>query len=52
VGAGSAPAPSGPPGAGRFAGPPATVAESTLPEVPAKVTVPPASMTVYEFNVK
>jgi alpha-N-arabinofuranosidase len=50
--AGAAPAASAPPGMGRFGGPPAAVAESTLPQLPAKVTLPPASMTVYEFDVK
>ncbi len=50
--AGAASAPSDPPGVGRFGGPPATVAESTLPGPPRVVTVPPASMTVYEFGVK
>ena len=46
----AAPPPPGP--AGRFFGPPATVAESTLPEVPARISVPPASMTVIEFDVR
>jgi alpha-N-arabinofuranosidase len=50
--AGAAPAPASPPGMGRFAGPPATVAETTLPAVPGKVTLPPASMTVYVFAVR
>ncbi len=51
-------APAGPPppppapGMGRFGGPPATVARSTLPQLPATITVPPASMTVYRFEVK
>jgi alpha-L-arabinofuranosidase len=49
--AGAAPAPAAP-GMGRFGGPPATVAESTLPEVPRMITVPPASLTVYEFEVR
>jgi len=40
------------PGMGRFGGPPATVAHSTLPQAPGRVTVPPASMTVYRFAVK
>jgi alpha-N-arabinofuranosidase len=48
----AAPTPPAPPGMGRFFGPPATIAESTLPEAPARVTVPAASMTVYEFDVK
>ena len=50
--AGAAPAPAAPPGMGRFGGPPVTVAESALPQAPGKVTLPPASMTVYEFAVK
>jgi alpha-N-arabinofuranosidase len=51
-------APAGPlptppaPGMGRFGGPPATVATSTLPLVPSRLAVPPASMTVYQFNVR
>jgi len=40
------------PGMGRFGGPPATVAHSTLPQVPGRVTVPPASMTLYQFGVR
>ena len=39
-------------GMGRFGGPPATVAESTLPQAPRRITVPPTSMTVYEFEVR
>lgn len=47
------PAPAPPsPGMGRFGGPPATVAHSTLPQAPRRVTVPPASITVYEFGMK
>jgi alpha-N-arabinofuranosidase len=49
-------APDGPasagPGWSRFSGPPATVAESTLPEAPQRMTLPPASMTVYEIEVE
>ncbi len=37
---------------GPFSGPPATTAESTLPEPPRRITVPPASLTVYVFDVK
>ena len=48
--AGAAPAPGGP--AGPFSGPPATITQSTLPEAPRRVTVPPASLTVYAFDVK
>ena len=49
--AGPPPAPPAP-GMGRFVGPPATVATSTLPQVPGRITVPPASMTVYQFEVR
>jgi len=45
------PAPAGP-GWGPFNGPPATVAESSLAEMPHRITLPPASMTVYEFEVR
>jgi alpha-N-arabinofuranosidase len=48
---GPAPAPAAP-GMGRFGGPPVTVTQSTLPEAPRRITVPPASITVYEFGVK
>jgi alpha-N-arabinofuranosidase len=40
------------PGMGRFGGPPVTVAQSTLPEAPRRITLPAASITVYEFGVK
>jgi hypothetical protein len=40
------------PGWGPFGGPPATMAESSLPEAPRHVTLPPASLTVYEFDVR
>jgi alpha-N-arabinofuranosidase len=43
-------APAGPWGA--FSGPPATMAESSLPEAPRRITVPPASLTVYAFDLK
>jgi alpha-N-arabinofuranosidase len=33
-------------------GPKATMAESTLPQVPSKLTVPASSISVYEFDVK
>ena len=49
--AGPPPAPPAP-GMGRFGGPPATVAASTLPQAPDRVTVPPTSMTVYQFEVR
>jgi alpha-N-arabinofuranosidase len=49
--AGTAPAPPAP-GMGRFGGPPATVAKSTLPEAPRRITVPPTSVTVYQFEVR
>jgi hypothetical protein len=37
---------------GRFGGPPVTVSQSTLAEAPRKITVPPTSITVYEFAVR
>jgi alpha-N-arabinofuranosidase len=40
------------PGMGRFGGPPVTVAQSTLREAPRRITLPAASITVYEFGVK
>ena len=40
------------PGRGGFGGPPATMAEKSLPEAPHRITLPPASITVYEFAVK
>jgi alpha-N-arabinofuranosidase len=40
------------PGMGRFGGPPASVATSTLTLVPDRITVPPASLTVYRFQVR
>lgn len=40
------------PGMGRFGGPPATVAHSTLPEPPRRVVLPPASITIYEVAVR
>ncbi|HOC19870.1 MAG TPA: hypothetical protein PKK95_16490, partial [Vicinamibacterales bacterium] len=45
------PAP-GPPGMGRFGGPPVSVSQSTLPQPPRRVTVPPTSITVYQFEVR
>jgi alpha-L-arabinofuranosidase len=48
---GAPPAPAGP-GLGGFGGPPATMAESSLPEAPGRVTLPPTSMTVYAFDLK
>jgi len=47
---GAAPPPAVP--RGPFSGPPATMAESSLPEPPRRITVPPASLTVYAFDVK
>ena len=39
--------------AGPFgAGPPAALAESTLERLPSMITLPPASLSVYEFEVK
>jgi alpha-N-arabinofuranosidase len=49
--AGPAPAPAAP-GMGRFGGPPVSVAQSTLPQAPGRITVPPTSMTVYAFEVR
>ncbi len=47
--AGAAPAPTGP---SRFGfGPPATMGEGSLPEAPTRITLPPTSITVYEFEV-
>jgi hypothetical protein len=37
---------------GPFSGPPATMAHGSLPEPPRRITVPPASLTVYAFDVK
>ena len=48
--AGAAPAPAGPWGA--VSGPPATMAASSLPELPRSITLPPASVTVYAFDVR
>jgi alpha-N-arabinofuranosidase len=48
---GETPAPGGP-GWSPFGGPPATLAESTLPEAPDRITLPPTSLTVYEFDVE
>jgi alpha-L-arabinofuranosidase len=45
------PAPAGP-GWGGFNGPPATMAESSLVEMPRRITLPPASLTVYAFDVR
>jgi alpha-L-arabinofuranosidase len=49
---GAAPAGAGRGGRGGFSGSPATMAEKSLPEAPGKVTLPPASISVYEFPVK
>jgi alpha-N-arabinofuranosidase len=49
--AGAAPAPAAP-GWRAFSGPPATMAESSLPQAPQRVTLPPTSLTVYEFDVR
>jgi alpha-N-arabinofuranosidase len=48
--AGAAAAPSGP-GRGFF-GPPATMAESTLPQAPRRISLPSSSISVYEFEVR
>ncbi|NLT65027.1 MAG: alpha-N-arabinofuranosidase [Acidobacteria bacterium] len=39
-------------GFGRFSGPPAKLIESSLAQVPGRITVPPASISVYELTVK
>jgi hypothetical protein len=39
-------------GPNAFAGPPATMAESSPAKAPGRVTVPPASIRAYEFAVK
>ena len=39
-------------GPSAFAGPPATMAERLLPQAPGSITLPPASISVYEFAVK
>jgi alpha-N-arabinofuranosidase len=46
----AAPAPG--PGRGFGFGPPATMAESSLPQAPRRVTLPPSSISVYEFEVR
>jgi len=48
----AAPAPAAAGPARMFGGPPATAARSTLPQAPRRVTLPAASMTVYQFAVK
>lgn len=48
---GSVPAPAGP-GRGGFSGPPATMAESQLAQAPRRLTLPPGSISVYEFEVR
>ena len=46
-------APSPAPGPGGFGGgAPATMAESSLPQAPRRITLPPSSLSVYEFEVK
>jgi alpha-N-arabinofuranosidase len=46
------PAPAAGPGRGGFAGPPATMAESSMPQAPRRVTLPPSSISVYEFDLR
>jgi len=42
-----------PPGRSPFGfGPPAKMAEITLPEAPRRISLPPASMTVFEFDLR
>jgi alpha-N-arabinofuranosidase len=50
--AGAVPPPPGPGPAGFGIGPPATMSESSLPQAPRRITLPPSSMSVYEFDVK
>ena len=40
------------PGRGGLTGPPATMAETALPQAPRTITVPPASISVYEFEAR
>jgi hypothetical protein len=47
---GAAPTAAGP--ARMFGGPPVTAARSTLPLAPRRVTLPAASLTVYQFEVR
>jgi alpha-N-arabinofuranosidase len=49
--AGPPPAPPAP-GIGPFGGPPATVAQSIMAAAPRRITVPPTSITVYQFEVR
>jgi alpha-N-arabinofuranosidase len=35
-----------------FSGPPATMAESVLPQAPSRITLPPTSLTVYELDLR
>ena len=46
------PPPAPAPGTGRFGGPPVKVSESTLPQMPGRMTLPPTSITVYRFEAK
>jgi alpha-N-arabinofuranosidase len=39
-------------GPSAFAGPPANMAERLLPQAPGSITLPPASISVYEFGVE
>lgn len=39
-------------GHGGFGGPPATMAESSLPQAPGRITLPPTSISVYEIELK
>jgi len=47
-----APAPSGPGRGGFGFGPPATMEEIVLPQAPRRITLPPTSISVYEFEVR
>jgi hypothetical protein len=48
----AAPAPAAAGPARMFGGPPVTAARNTLPQAPRRVTLPPASITVYQFEVR
>jgi alpha-N-arabinofuranosidase len=48
---GATPVPAGP-GRSGFGGPPAAMAESSLPQAPRRIALPPASVTVYELDLR
>jgi len=49
--AGTSPPPSAP-GRGGFSGPPASMAESSLPQAPGRLSLPATSISVYEFDIR